>query len=333
MDDVIITGHDRQGHPATLELQAKRTIAFSASDKIFADVVALACRAAAKVEFETMRYELAVAIARTSTKIELHIQDVLKWAREYQDADGFFGRLNQPGAAHQAMREFVAAFRGHMRTAGATYDDEAVWQLLSHFQVLAFDFEQPGSICAQLARERCALQLAPQDAGRAGELWDSLQQIALQVDAAGGDLDAAELRDRLTRDRSYRLAGDRRLHVAREQLAEMAVSALDTIGTSVHGVAIDRSGHVAAAFSALAKGRYLEICGAGGVGKSGVLKDLAQRIGVESRIIVVAPHRIPSGGVSSRNICKSTIHSENICHYLEITLDNGAVYRQAFSPV
>jgi hypothetical protein len=36
MDNVIVTGHDRQGQPATLELQAKRTIAFTASDKIFA---------------------------------------------------------------------------------------------------------------------------------------------------------------------------------------------------------------------------------------------------------------------------------------------------------
>lgn len=296
MDDVIITGHDRQGRPATLELQAKRTIAFTASDKIFADVVALACRAATKSEFETTRYELAVAIARTSTKIEQHIQEVLKWAREYQDAEGFFGRLNQPGAAHQAMREFVAAFRGHMHTSGAAHDDAAVWHLLSRFQVLAFDFEQPGSVCAQLARERCALVLVPQDAGRAGELWDSLQQIALQADAAGGDLNAPALRERLSGERGYRIAGDRRLHVARERLAETAENTLATISSRVHNVAINRGVRVAAALTALDQGRYLEIRGAGGVGKSGVLKDLAQRIGVESRVVVVAPHRIPGGG-------------------------------------
>ncbi|MDI3560217.1 hypothetical protein [Bradyrhizobium sp. Arg816] len=296
MDDVIITGHDRQGRPATLELQAKRTIAFTASDTVFADVVALACQTATKPEFNTTRYELAVAIGRTSTKIEQHVQNVLKWAREYQDAEGFFGRLTQPGAAHQEMRDFVEAFRGHMRTAGAAHDDAAVWRLLSHLQVLAFDFEQPGSACAQLARERCALILAPQDAGRAGELWDSLQQIALHVDAAGGDLDATMLRERLTAERAFRLAGDRRLHLARERLAEAAENTLATIGSHVHGVAIDRSGRVAAALDALEQARYLEIRGAGGVGKSGVLKDLAQRIGVESRLVVVAPHRVPAGG-------------------------------------
>jgi len=208
MDDVVVTGTDSQGRAATLELQAKRTITFTATDPVFKDVVALACQAAAKPEFETARYELAVAVARTSTKIEQYVQEALKWARDYQDAEGFFRRLNQPGVAHQAMRDFVAAFRDHMRAAGAAHDDAAVWRLLSRFQVLAFDFEQPGSICAQLARERAAFVLAPAEAGRASQFWDSLQQIALEVDAAGGDLDAPGLRERLTGERGYRLAGD-----------------------------------------------------------------------------------------------------------------------------
>lgn len=139
MDDVVVTGNDSQGRAVTLELQAKRTITFTATDPVFKDVVALACQAAAKPEFETTRYELAMAVARTSTKIEQHVQEVLKWARDYQDAEGFFRRLNQPGVAHQAMRDIVAAFRDHMRAAGATHDDAAVWRLLSRFQVLAFD--------------------------------------------------------------------------------------------------------------------------------------------------------------------------------------------------
>jgi len=296
MDDVIVIGHDRQGRPATLELQAKRTIKFTARDHTFAELVALACRAVAKSEFETTRYELAVAIARTSTKIEQHIQEVLKWAREYQDAEGFFRRLNQPGASHLAMREFVGAFRNHMREAGAAHDDRAVRLLLSRFQVLAFDFEQSGSICTLLAHDRCVMQLVPQDAMRAGELWDSLQQIALQVDAVGGSMNATTLRERLTSERGYRLAGNRSLHVAREQLAGIAENALATIDSRVHGVAIERGGLVTTALSNLEQGRYLEILGAGGVGKSGILKDLAQRIGFESRIFVIAPHRIPGGG-------------------------------------
>lgn len=296
MDDLIVTGHDGEGMPATIELQAKRTIAFTASESVFADVVAKACLATAKPEFETTRYELAVAIARTSTKIEQHVQDVLKWARDYQTAEDFFRRLNQPGAAHQRMRDFVEGFRGHMRAAAAMNDDAAVWRLLRHFQVLAFDFEQPGSMCALYARERCAALLVPQEAGRGGQLWDSLQQIALEVDAAGGDLDAASLRERIVGELGYRLAGDRRLRVARDRLAESSDNTLATIGTRVHGVSLDRRSRVAAALSSLDQARYLEIRGAGGVGKSGILKEIAQRLAVETRVIVVAPHRIPGGG-------------------------------------
>ncbi|MBX9430573.1 hypothetical protein KY487_15020 [Ralstonia pseudosolanacearum] len=296
MDDVIVTGHDRQGTPATLELQAKRTITFTASNAVFADVTALACRTMSKPDFLSTRYELAVAISRTSTTIEQHVQETLRWAREYQEPTGFFDRLNQSGAADQSMRDFVKALRGHMATAGAASDDANVWLLLSRFQVLAFDFEQPGSACVQLARERCAMQLAPSDAGRAGELWDSLQQIALETDARGGDLDADALRQRLTSERGYRLKGDRRLYDAREQLAENADNALATISTRVGKASIERTSHVDGALSALEHGRYLEIRGAGGVGKSGVLVQLAERVQAESRVVVVAPNRIPGGG-------------------------------------
>lgn len=296
MDDVVVTGHDARGQAATLELQAKRTIEFTAGDAVFADVVEFAVRAARKPEFDTQRYELAVTVARTSTKIDQHIQEVLRWVREYQDPEDFFRRLNQARVSHGAMRAFVEAFRGHMRAAGAAHDDRAVWRLLQRFQVLAFDFEQPGSMCALYARERCATLLAPQEAGRAAELWDTLQQIALETDAAGGDVSAETLRRQLTSERSFPLAGDRRIHVARERLAEMADGALAAIGTEVHGVTLERGQSVADAESALERGRYLEIRGAGGVGKSGVLKHLAQHIAVQSRIVVISPARLPSGG-------------------------------------
>jgi len=299
MDDVVVLGRDGQGRPATLELQAKRTINFTSSDKNFGDVMAFACRAMAKPDFASTRYELAVAISRTSTRIEQHVQDVLRWARDYQDAGSFFRRLNLPGTTHQEKRDFVAALRGHMQAAGALHDDISVWRLLSRFQVLAFDFEQPGSVCAQWARDRCALALATHDQGRAGEFLEALQQIALQVDASGGNLDAASLRHRLTGERGFRLAGDRRLHAARERIAETSRSALDDIDTQVHGIALDRSVYIAQALSALEQGRYLEIRGAGGVGKSAILKELAARVGIESRVMVVAPYRVPPGGWSA----------------------------------
>ncbi|WP_269792847.1 hypothetical protein [Stenotrophomonas sp. Iso1] len=295
MDDIVVTGVDTRGHAATLELQAKRTITFAANDAIFGEVVALACQAAAAPGFFDGRHELAVVTARTTTKIEMHVQTVLRWARDNQTAAPFFARLNQTGVGHQAMRDFVSAFRGKMQAAGADHDDEAVWRLLSRFQVLVFDLEHPGSICMALARDRCAAALASTDSARAGELWDSLARIALEIDASGGDLDALSLRARVV-ERGYRLVGDRRLFHARERLAAIAHHALDDIKTTVRGVHVDRSSTVDEALLALGNGRYLEIRGEGGVGKSAVLKDIAIRVLMESRVLVLAPNRVPAGG-------------------------------------
>ena len=208
MDDVVVSGMDAQGRLGTLEVQAKRTIAFTAGDSVFGDVVALTCQAASAPDFYRGRHELAVAVARSSTKIEQHIQVVLRWAREYQSSATFFARLNQAGAAHQAMRDFVSVFRNKMQAAGAAHDDEAVWRLLSCFQVLVFDLESPSSLCMSWARERCATALAPAQVARSAELWDSLAQIALETDSAGGELDASALIARLG-ERGYQLAGDR----------------------------------------------------------------------------------------------------------------------------
>lgn len=296
MDDVVIIGHDNLGRPATLEVQAKRTISFTASDKVFADVVALACLAVKKPSFETSRYELAVAIARTSTKIERYIHEVVRWAHSYADSTAFFERLNLPRAAHQEMRDFVSAFRAHMAAAGSEHDDAAVWRLLSRFQVLVFDFEQTGSVCTQLAHDRCVQLLEPQEATRASEMWDALQQIALEVDSVGGDIDGEALRAKLNSVRSFRLKGDRRLHLARNRLREVTQGALSGISSSVCGVSIHRTKSVAAAFDAMDRGRFVELRGAGGVGKSGILKELADRMAVEAPVVVIAPNRVPHGG-------------------------------------
>lgn len=295
MDDVIVSGHSASGALAILEIQVKRSIEFTPKSIEFQRVVAMACKATAQSAADPQSHSVAVATGN-SARIERYVQATLQWARQYQDSAMFFRRLNLVGAADQEMRDFVAAFGGHMRTAGAADDENSVWQLLRRFLVLSFDAEQPGSASALLARERCAALLVPQQAKRAGELWDTLGQIALELDAQGGDINAPELRRRLTQERSFHLYGDRRLRAARERIAEDARYAMAVISTEVQGVHLDREEQIRYALRAMETGRYLEIRGESGVGKSGLLKALASQIAVESHVLVLAPYRIPAGG-------------------------------------
>jgi hypothetical protein len=70
LDDVIVLAHDAQGKPAALEIQVNRTITFAPGDPIFRSVVSQIADASRKPEFWANHYELAIATARTSRKID-----------------------------------------------------------------------------------------------------------------------------------------------------------------------------------------------------------------------------------------------------------------------
>ncbi|MEN3312812.1 MAG: hypothetical protein V7645_2141 [Actinomycetota bacterium] len=295
LDDVVLRGHNSRGEPAILEIQVKRSISFAPSDPVFRSVVAQIANASRKPEFWSSRYELAIATARTSRKIDGAYQDVLTWARQLDSAATFMARIGRPGSANDDMRRFVDTFRSHLRDVGAGDDDETVWQLLRRLQILVFDFTSQGSASEELARERAVHALHPDEKARAASLWASLVELALAVAASGGD----RTRDRVIEDLShqfYRLSGERRHYSVRTALAEAAKNALADIGDRVGNVTITRPVPATAVHSALDEGRYVEIRGDAGVGKSAVLKHFAEQLSAESRVLVLSPGRTTRRG-------------------------------------
>jgi hypothetical protein len=224
-----VRAHDSHGKPAVLEIQVKKGITFAPSDPIFRAVVGQITKASRKPEFLISRYELAIAISKTSQKIDGAYQDVLTWARELGDAATFMNRINRPGSANDAMRTFVNTFRSHLREERAARNDESLWRLLRRLQIFVFDFTAPGSISEELAKERAVRALHPDYASRAGELWTTLTELAIRIAASGGD----RTRDGVLQDlqqKSFRLTGDSHTFSARTALAEASRNVLADIG-------------------------------------------------------------------------------------------------------
>jgi hypothetical protein len=302
LDDVIVHAHDTRGNPAVLEIQVKRSITFAHSDTVFLGVVAQIVKASRRSDFWTSRYELAIATARTSRKIGGAYQDVLTWARQLGDAATFMARIARPGSANADMRSFVRTFKSHLESAGVLDDDETVWGLLRRLQILFFDFTARGSESEELAKERAVRAIHADEVVRAGNLWTTLVELALQVAASGGDRTRDGLIEDLRRQ-TFRLAGDRRYSSARTTLAEAARHALADIDDRVGDVTLTRPERIAAVHAALDAGRYVEIRGDAGVGKSGVLKHFALQTAAESQVIVLSPGRVtPRGWTAMRAV-------------------------------
>jgi len=68
------------------------------------------------------------------------------------------------------------------------------------------------------------------------------------------------------------------------------------IGDRVGETTLSRIDRLTELRTALDRGRYLEIRGDAGVGKSGLLKHLAEQIATEAGIVVLSPGRTPPGG-------------------------------------
>jgi energy-coupling factor transporter ATP-binding protein EcfA2 len=295
LDDVIVTGTDRLGQAVAMDIQVKRAIAFSPGDAVFQKVLGQVAETLRMPGDAAVPARLAVATSQTSRKIEGPYQDVLTWARRIGEATTFADRLGRPGSANEDMRAFVETFRARLASEGLPAEDVDLWVLLRRFHILVFDFSATDSASEALARDQCARALAPEQATQGPALWSALTALALATAAAGGDLDRAGIVAHL-QDLGFALAGDPRHAPARAALAEGAAHALAEIDDRLAGTLLLRPKRLEAVNAALDLGRYVEIRGAGGVGKSSILKHLAAQIAERSGLIVLTPDRTPPGG-------------------------------------
>lgn len=293
LDDMIVFGVGPSGG-LILEIQSKRDITFSPRDSVYQDVASQIARSVVG-SVPADRHFLGIATQRTSRKISGAYQDVLKWAQAMEDAAAFFTRLNARGIASKDMRDFVATTRKHLVAGGVADDDDAIWRLLRRMLILEFDFEATSPITRTYGHALARMALADEDIDRAGSLWSRLVDLSIKTGTTGGEIDRTALLVNLA-EAGFRLAGGREYGPARVRLAELAQNTLAHIGTSVAGVTLSRLETVAAVDDASEVHRFVEVRGDPGVGKSWVLRHLAERVARQAPIIVLDRDATPPGG-------------------------------------
>jgi len=293
LDDLIIHGASPSGD-ALLEIQSKRDITFAPKDTVYREV-AEQIALSHSTEVAEERHFVGIATQRTSRNISGAYQDVLKWAAAAETCDQFYKRLNAKGVASKVMRDFELTTRNNLVAGGVADDDEAIWRILRRLLILEFDFESSVSLARTHGQMLARQMLADEDVGQADALWRTLIELSIATGTIGGSIDRQELKRKLV-EIEFRLAGDRDYGPARIKIAEMAQMTLASIGSTVTGVNLPRFEAVAALDEAAGSHRFIEVRGGPGVGKSWVLRNMAERVARKSPIIVLDPVATPSGG-------------------------------------
>lgn len=291
LDDVIVRCKTPEGEDRCLEVQVKRSMAFTENDANFASIVDAIVRAR-KIE---PNRRFAVAIERTTGAIDNGVQEALELAQQTIDVASFLKLLETPGRSNKDMRAFVTAFKVHLNTSGETGDD-ALYDMLRSFSVLTFDYARPNSIAEQHDRFR-ARQLTSANGGP--DPYDGLFGLVLRADATGGELDRSELVRKLGAI-GIGIGAAPTLVVARRHIEELSRHALDDIGLTVNECRLAREKPrrelEAMLQAAETQDGVVEISGPSGVGKSGLLRTVIEGRGAVSRILVLAADRTPPGG-------------------------------------
>jgi hypothetical protein len=324
LDDVIVIGVLVTGEPAELEVQAKRTITFAPKDPVFKSVVEQLATAYRTLDLSDERHQFAVATPRTSSKIDGPYKQVLQWAREIGSASLFVERVKRKGASNDDMRTFVETVRHHLAHAGCASDDDTVWQILRRFQIVTLDYGPPGSQSLNMALERAGRVLAAADRSRADALWSVLTETAIRSATSGGDLNRSRLQDEVTRIHGFRLCGLPIYRAPRQALGEAAQQAAADLRPRIAGITLARSAQLDRIRKALDQGRYVEIRGDPGVGKSGLLGMILDQELAEGRAIVLTPDRTLPGGWFA---LRAALQIEGTAHALltDLASDGGAV--------
>lgn len=297
LDDIIVNGVHQDGRPTELDLQIKTKLTFTENDEEWIAVLKQAWDTFSKATFDPTVHRFGVAIATYNARVDQHYQSVLTWATHSTDGEYFRGRIEKTDYSHKDKQAFVATVRGVLNShAGRDLSDDELWRFLASFVILHFDFQLvEESRDAASAIDRIRGLLSAGDRSQAKKIWDHLIAKAGELIPVGGGATRATLVEQLARDGfSIGAAPSYRKDIVALQ-GESARS-LGDIKSHLHGLRLHRKTAYEDIREALEDGRFIQIDGEPGTGKSGLLKDLAEELRRDGPVLVLKDTRIHPKG-------------------------------------
>ncbi|WP_046500745.1 NACHT domain-containing protein [Candidatus Filomicrobium marinum] len=300
LDDVIVVGQLADGTRARLHLQVKSDLTFTENDEEWVSVLQQAWQTF-KGSFNDSRDRLGVAIATYSARADKHYRAVLNWAVHSPDSANFVERVTKEAFSHQDKRTFVTSVRTVLASyAGHIIDDDTLWRFLRCFEIVHFDFSaETGSRDVEGAEDRLRGHLPVEQKDQASSVWAYLVAKAGEIIPVGGGATRTTLVRHLEAD-NLPVGTSSRFLKDIEAINQESKRALSTIKADLHGLRLHRSEAYDKVQAALSAGRFIQIDGEPGTGKSALLKEIAEETAQLGTIFVLKDSRIQPRGWSAQ---------------------------------
>ena len=293
LDDLIVDGEGQDGSLVRLSLQVKTrlTVSAAASNTDFREVVLHAWQTVRGVRFRPGTDRVGAVVGNMAEGKRRALKTVCEWARPSgTTATAFAARLEEGTGAGDDHRAAAASVSAILRDAGEADPDAAAFEVLRHFVLVDVDTLHEGATTDPQQVAKLRPHLRPDQASRSDALWDALRRVAREAAGRATAFTRAGLLAQLRG--AFAFAGSPRFHHALELLREEARLALAGIENTIGGSTLDRSAAVERVRAAVARHRFVQVTGLPGVGKSAVLRALAEEYAAAGPVLVLKADRV-----------------------------------------
>ena len=316
LDDIVVTSSNGKKE-RRLALQIKHDLTFSdaESNEDFARVVADCWKAftgAYGWRFDPETDRLGIGVGVYQKALDEHLRPVLGQARASRDSDEFFRKVSTPGFFHKTKQQYVNVFRNLLTKAkDSPVTEIELWRFLRCLVILHFDIEHAGSRDAVQSWNQLRNLIKNGDATKALSLFEILRTEVADSAKMAGSIDRERIRG-IALDHGIYLQDE--LDLLQDLLhlrnhSDIVLSSIrDTIGESLH---LQRGHLLDQLETEIRNHEVVVISGEPMVGKTVVLKRLADRLRQEGEVVVFAVERF--FGASLEHFLHS-IHIESDFH-------------------
>lgn len=194
VDDIVIVG--ALGTRRTkLALQVKHNVQFT-TNNLFCDIMATCWQHFTARTFDRERDFVGIAIGEVCniSKVRIHVQELLEWARTSARTRSFFTQVQRFSEKQKCLNVFEESLN---RGAGRRISKDQLWRFLRRFVVVPFDFDHPGSRDATDCWNRLQGLIRRRRTDRATEVFNALYQLASRYSKSGGEVEFNLLRTEL----------------------------------------------------------------------------------------------------------------------------------------
>jgi hypothetical protein len=297
LDDLIVRGVRQDGRETRLDLQIKNKLSFTEKDEEWAEVLQRAWDTFSQRPFDSTAHRLGVGIGTYNARVNQHYQSVLTWATHSTDDKHFRERIDKGDYSHQDKQAFGATVATVLTAhAGRTVTDTELWRFLASFVIVHFDFQAgEASHDAASVIDRLRGLLTPDNRTQASRIWDYLVARAGELIPVGGGATRATLIEQLTRE-GFVIGAAPSFWRDIAALERESRYALGDIKSSIEDLQLHRAAAYEEVQHALVDGRFVQIDGEPGTGKSALLKELANEACRIGRVLVLKDTRIQPKG-------------------------------------